>query len=296
VPTVAALAGIDVSDLSFEGQSLVPQIFFGKEEPERIVFAETNWPRPLRAAVSSRYKLVYNLQNNLEELYDLRSDPWEKDNIASRDRTSTAMMKDALDRWLERVVYSRDATYNQAASKMAEVLLPARPTPARPTPGVSFDGGRLAVLGFSSKAETVRAGDKLEVEVFFEVADRPSGSFKLQLVAWTAPTSAAATAATPAMMSRGPLRLTLDGMFPSDRWRKGEFIREKLTVPVPREWTGESLVLALGLTDGQGKRLPAAGPAPANDPALAVLGALPLQAPPPAPPSVPGAPVPVPAR
>ena len=40
--------------LSFEGESLVPQLFYGKDDRDRIVFAETNAPEPQRAAISER--------------------------------------------------------------------------------------------------------------------------------------------------------------------------------------------------------------------------------------------------
>jgi arylsulfatase A-like enzyme len=294
VPTVAALTGIDVSDLQFEGESLVPQIFFGKEDHDRVVFAETNWPKPLRAAVSSRYKLVYNLQNNLDELYDLHADPWEKTNIAARDRAATARMKEPLDRWLERVVYSRDATYNQAAEKMAEVLLTAPPTPAAPATGVSFDGGRLAVLGATPKTARVKPGDKLEIEVFLEVKDRPSGAFKPQIIAW--PVTAAGfapKAAIPAQISKGTPRLTLDGLFPSDRWRPGELIRERLSVSVPRDWAAvpaDAVAYALVMVGAPGTRLEPTGAVPANDKAAAVLGTVALDKP--APPPLPAPPTP----
>jgi arylsulfatase A-like enzyme len=283
VPTVADLVSIDVGDLQLEGESLVPQIFFGKENPDRVVFAETNWPKPLRAAVSSRYKLVYNLQNNLDELYDLQADPWEKTNIAARDRAATARMKEPLDRWLERVVYSRDANYNQAAEKMAEVLLTARPTPAQPATGISFDAGRLVVLGTSPRAPKVRPGDKVEVDVFFEVTDRPSAGFKLQLVAWpVAATGFSTGAALPPQVAKGPLRLTLDGLFPSDRWRKGELIRERLTATVPKDWAsvpGDAIAYGVALAGPSGQRIEPSGGAPASDKALAVLGTVAFEKP-----------------
>ena len=61
-PTVAELCGIDISDLTLEGKSLVPQIFYGQEEPDRVVFGETNYPNPLRSATNTRWKLIFNLK------------------------------------------------------------------------------------------------------------------------------------------------------------------------------------------------------------------------------------------
>src|SRR3569623_1903154 len=114
VPTIAELAGIDVHDLSFEGRSEVPASFYGKEDHARIVFAETNAPTPQRAAISEDWKLIYYLQSNLYELYDLQKDPWEHDNLAPRHPPAFDTMKAALDGWLERVVFARDPEFHQA--------------------------------------------------------------------------------------------------------------------------------------------------------------------------------------
>ena len=138
VPTIAELAGIDVHDLSFEGKSEVPAIFYGKEDHSRIVFAETNAPTPQRAAISEAYKLIYYLQSNIYELYDLAADPWEHNNLAPKHPPAFDQMKAALDAWLERVVYARDADFNQANERIKDVLLgttaphPRSRPPARP--------------------------------------------------------------------------------------------------------------------------------------------------------------------
>jgi hypothetical protein len=266
VPTVADLCGIDVSDLQFEGRSLVPQIFYGKEDPERVVFAETNYPKPLRAAVSERWKLVYDLQNNLYQLYDLRSDPWEKTNLAGKDPTSLAAMKEQLDAWLERVVFARDKVFNQAATKTAGVLLASRPSPRFATGGVTFDDGRIVVLGFEPQAEVV-PGKKVKVSVDLEVKDRPSGAFKLQLALRGVGRTA-----------RSSMRTTGEGYLPSDRWHPGEFIHETFEVAVPADWTGATVDVGLTMQGGDGK-VTFVGPALAGESTTAVLGTLPLLAP-----------------
>jgi choline-sulfatase len=124
VPTIAALCGIPTPGASFEGRSLVPQIFYGEEDPERTVFAETNYPVPLRAAVTTTRKLVFNMKSNFYELYDLTNDPLEKKNLAGSKPEELAAMKARLDAWLERVVFSRDPVMSQAAARMQKVLLP----------------------------------------------------------------------------------------------------------------------------------------------------------------------------
>ncbi len=127
VPTIAELCGIDVSDLSFEGRSLVPQVFAGRADLDRIVFAETNAGQRQRAAVSRGWKLIYYLQSNITELYDLAQDPWEKTNLAPNNPPALVTMRQALQAWMERVLYARDPVFNQAFRQAQDLLVPEAP-------------------------------------------------------------------------------------------------------------------------------------------------------------------------
>jgi arylsulfatase A-like enzyme len=294
VPTVAELCGIDVSGESFEGVSLVPQIFYGKEDLARVVFAETNFPTPLRAAISADQKLVYDLKSNLYQLYDLKKDPWEKTNLWAKDPDAGAKMKDELDRWLERVLYSRDPVFNQAAARMADMLVTEVPaTIAQPT-RLAFDDGRVEVLGvdFVDPAKPVKAGDTVNVHVYFRAAATPSREYKFQLVG--APTTRATFAPDapfggPAGAAvRSPTRATLDGLFGTDRWKPGEIVRDKFELKLPPAWTGDGL--AIGLTVHKDKsKLTIDGPHPGEDQSVVTLGVLPITpgaaSPPPTPPN-----------
>jgi choline-sulfatase len=277
VPTLAEICGIDVHDLSFEGRSLVPAIFYGKEDHDRIVFAETNAPGPQRAAISEGWKLIYYLQPNLYELYDLKNDPWEHTNLASKNPPEMTKMREALDAWLERVVYARDPLFNQANERIADVLLKAAPAPAVKTQDQSLDGGKIEIVGIGLGAgQKVSPGAKIDVHVYFAVHDRSQIAYKFLLAAWPVDKASwkPADAAPPTMFRTG-LRPTAEGFFPSDRWHANEFIRERFTFTVPFDWRGDALVIGLVATDSAGNKSPASGPAPANDPSLAILGYLP---------------------
>src|SRR5262249_29257757 len=121
-PTLADFAGIDISDLSIEGESLVPELLYGKDARDRVVFAETNYPDPLRAAISDGWKLIYNLKANFYELYDLKKAPIEKKNVFQADKEGGAKMKALLDEWLDRVYYARDP-HSQAQMVRSEQFL-----------------------------------------------------------------------------------------------------------------------------------------------------------------------------
>lgn len=289
VPTVAELCGIDVRDLAFEGRSLVPALFAGREDHDRVVFAETNAPHKQRAAISSAWKLIYYLHNNVYELYDLARDPWEKLNLAPKAPASLATMKQALQLWMDRVLYARDPVFNQAYRQMADVLSD-EPAPV-PTVDQRLADGAIEVAGIGPAAGTPLApGAKVDLHVYFRVVRPTQTSFRFQLLAW--PRTGSLTDPMPGNALRSPLRATADGAYPTERWRPGEPVRERFTLAIPAGWTAPELVV--GMVAYATDKVRATGATPANDPTVAVLGVLPVAtpAPPPAGPgsSAPGGP------
>ena len=281
IPTLVDITGADVKDLTFEGKSLVPALFYGKEDHDRIVFAETNAPAPQRAAVSESWKLIYYLQSNLYELYDLAADPWEKTNLAPKSPPSMKLMKSALDAWLERVVYARDATFNQADKKMAELVLPAPPKPQVTTQDQTLDDGKLQILGISvadgSGAPAPNA--HVDIDVFFKVQSRTQIAYKFLVAVWPVETATwKPTMTAPTSLVKSVMRPSGDGFFASDRWRAGEYIRDKFSVVIPSGWTGNGLAVGLVASDPNSEKAIATGAAPANDPNLIILGVLPYEA------------------
>jgi choline-sulfatase len=271
VPTLIDLCGLPVPrGAEFEGESLVPQLFYQQDAHKRVVFAETNAPRPLRAAVTSKYKLVYDLKANVHELYDLAADPWEKKNVWLTDKAGFETMKGYLDDWLERVYYARDPAANQAMNKLGEYLLDKAPSPAHKTTGVGFDDRAIEVLGFDLAGEA-RAGDKVEVSLYFRAARRPSGDFLMQLVAF--PPGAAAAEAP----SRSPAKMAGGGLLPTSRWRDGEHVRERIKLRIPDGWPAGSAELGLRLTRPAGKSAPShSGPTHPKESDVLLLGNIPI--------------------
>lgn len=224
VPTLADLSDVDVSDLSFEGESLVPQLFYRQDAKSRAVYAETNWPRVLRAVVTDRHKLVYRLEDNVYELFDLEADPREQKNLwPSAAGPSFEPLRRRLDDWLERVYYARDVRSNQVMAKLDGVLLKERPKPAFPLRGVRLDQGRVEVLGFDVQPPA-------KVSVYVHVVARPSAGWQLELEA-VGPGGASA---------RKPPLTTI---FPPSRWRVGELVRSDFDLALPKSERARSLSL-----------------------------------------------------
>jgi arylsulfatase A-like enzyme len=277
VPTIAELTGIDIKDLQLEGKTEVPAIFYGKEDRDRIVFAETNIPQPQRAAISEKYKLIYYMQSNIYELFDLEKDPWEKENIASKNASAMALMKGALDSWLERVVYSRDSNFNQANERIRDVVV-TTPKPAVLTQGQTLDEGKLEITGIGiADGEHLKAGEHVDVHVYFEIKERTNVQYKFLLSAWPVDRSKwKPTDPAPASIVRTNMRPTAEGFFTTDRWRVGEHVRERFALQIPADWKTDGVAFGLVAAEPDGDKAAATGPAPANDANTIVLGVLPM--------------------
>jgi len=83
LPTVCEMAGIDIPP-SVQGRSLVPSFFGARAPADRLVYAETFYPRyhygwsDLRSVQDRRFKLILA---PVPELYDLERDPAEARNL-----------------------------------------------------------------------------------------------------------------------------------------------------------------------------------------------------------------------
>ena len=276
-PTVLDLAGVDRSRLRFEGESLIPQLFYGADARDRVVFAETDYPKPQRAAISDRFKLIRKLQDDLYELYDLERDPREQRNLypprTTAAREAFATMNRHLEDWLERVYYARDDQRNQLMMYLSDVLLDELPEIQHPVDprggGATFDGGRIEVLGFDVEPASPIPGQSIEVAVYFRAKRAPSDDFKLELVA----------AAGDASPQRSRAAFTAKGRFPTSRWRPGEIIRDRRKLTLRRDLEGE-VTLGLRLLGDPGKPLaPDTGQTLPRDPKALKLGVIPMAKP-----------------
>lgn len=286
VPTVAALCDIDVHDLSFEGRSLVSQLFYDHtEDHTRIVFAETNAPQKERAAISERWKLIYYFGSNLYELYDLAVDPWEHTNLAPKAPPELATMKQALQTWMDRVMYVRDPTFNQAYRQLADVVLPSAPVLQVPTAGQTLDG--ISILGAGlgggvADGHPIAPGAKLDVHVYFHVEQPTPAAYRFQLAAWPIDPADPTAAPSPSRIVRTRLRATASGAFSTERWKAGDYVRERFPLTIPPDWPADwrgAIGLGLVAKDAAGKLHPPTGDKLAGDPTIAVLGTIPAAAP-----------------
>ncbi|HEX8112010.1 MAG TPA: hypothetical protein VF516_29965, partial [Kofleriaceae bacterium] len=89
-------------------------------------------------------------------------------------------------------------------------------------------------------------------------------------------------APAPSRILRTALRATAGGAFSTERWKAGDYIRERFPLTIPPDWSpaGQGAIgLGLVAEDAAGKIHTPTGDRLASDPGIAVLGTIPTTAP-----------------
>lgn len=95
LPTVLDLLGVPSGGEPFRGRSL-RRLLDGRSESERVGFAQQGqW----LAAFDRRFKLIVDLETGAHRLFDLRADPGENYDVASRQGAAVERLRRALVRW-----------------------------------------------------------------------------------------------------------------------------------------------------------------------------------------------------
>ena len=107
-PTILELAGVHVPE-TMQGRSLL------HPDADRVAFTRTVWKRARYSARNDRYKLIWDSRTGVTELYDLETDPIEKQNIVAERTFVSGYLEQRLLTWLRdqealRVGVSPDST------------------------------------------------------------------------------------------------------------------------------------------------------------------------------------------
>jgi len=105
LPTVLDFLGIK-SRGRIEGKSLLPVVLKGKAYPSRIIYAEL-WEKEEdgRRLISVRkgdWKLIYNVEKNTYQLYNLKEDPKEVRNLAGEEKKKFKELRKFINKYLTR--------------------------------------------------------------------------------------------------------------------------------------------------------------------------------------------------
>jgi arylsulfatase A-like enzyme len=99
-PTILALAGAPpLSDA--EGKSLLPLIHGQVSSINNYLFAEEDVEIPERSVRNNRYKLIRNLWDGDEQLFDMQEDPAELIDVANQHPEAVKELHNQLDAWMQ---------------------------------------------------------------------------------------------------------------------------------------------------------------------------------------------------
>jgi len=77
----------------------------GNAEPEsRAIISDARRMAKLQSVIWKNWKLIYDQQKDTKELYDLKNDPLETQNLAAKNPQKLAEFQDILKRWKEQIV------------------------------------------------------------------------------------------------------------------------------------------------------------------------------------------------
>jgi arylsulfatase A-like enzyme len=103
VPTIIDYLGFDLSDYDFEGKSLRPVISSDQAIREYVF----SFQSVLRSVNDKQYKLIYNIQDNEFQMFDIINDPVETNDLskveASKLNNERSELSEALFDWIHKI-------------------------------------------------------------------------------------------------------------------------------------------------------------------------------------------------
>lgn len=120
VPTILDIIGASEDGLEFDGRSILPLIYNERKQlHSALYFEEVDWEIK-RAVRTSKYKYIYSpseadafcrrcgrIHGGLEELYDLKKDSEEIENIIQKESTQATSLRRKLDEWMRSLERSK---------------------------------------------------------------------------------------------------------------------------------------------------------------------------------------------
>jgi len=220
--------------------------------PPRPVFQEVTYECATgmdctrrRALVSDTHHLIWNwMPDNTTECYDVRADPAElRDLWGTAGGTACPPLKSSLQEMVQALSFPPHFAEKIAAGLSA----PGAPAPAPQHPLDARLGTAVRFLGYDLASSTVSRGSELEIVYHFEVLEKiPEG--------WR-----------PFFHLEGPGgfrnldHVPLQGVYPVERWRPGQRIRDRQHIAVPATMAPGTYTLSLGFFKSN-QRMPVTPP------------------------------------
>jgi hypothetical protein len=225
---------------SFLGRSMVDLVFGSPAaSPPQPVFQEVTYECATgmdctrrRALVTETHHLIWNwMPDNTTECYDLRADPNELRDVWSTGAGAACPpLKIALQDMVQALSFPPKFAERMAAGLSA----PGAPSPAPGHPLEARLGDSVRFLGYDLSAPAVRRGGEVEITYHFEALTRIPEGYR------------------PFFHLEGPGgfrnldHVPLDGLYPVDRWRRGQRIRDRQHIVFPSTQPPGLYTISLG--------------------------------------------------
>lgn len=230
LPTVAGLLGYDIRQARFPGSSV-----FGVSA-DRPQFFSCWYEERCIGMLHGPFKYIHHYGDQPDELFDLRTDPKEQENVARVHPELVERRRQIVLTWKKLV---EDVYADNVSNTISDKVRTSRPEV--PVAREVRFGEHVKLLGYDLSAREVTPGMTLDVTLFYEVLQD------------LGPKAAAAFLAT-AGEDRFPIaHFPLNDEHPMSQWSKGQFIVDHWQLTVPQDWKGEWYALEVIMGDRGGR-------------------------------------------
>ncbi len=239
MPTVLNLIEDTPVPAPMPARSLVPFITGEREpDPGRLIFSELMpdglFPFDIKAMLRGEEKLIYWVRDGTYQLFDLPDDPGEQHDISDEQRARADESLGVLRAWIAQSSRPENSTDRFIRDNRLEEF---------PEDMVPLDAnftGRFRVAGYRILERNYRPGDRIHVDLFYEVEGETEEDYFFYL------------------NLRGPQGVIipphfhghhypLEGRYKTFQWRPGERLRDPVEIVIPRQMPN-TLTLDLDLT------------------------------------------------
>jgi len=226
MPTILNLADVPVPR-PMPARSLVPLLTGEGSLPEdRLLFSELlpdgMFPFDQKALMVGDEKLVYWVRDGTFQLFDLAEDPGELEDASDDEPERARELLGVLQAWMSQT--NRPET--QTARVLADNRLERFPPEMIPL-DMQYDAG-FRIVGYTIDTRELRPGDRLHVELYFEVLDEIEEDYFFYL-----DIKGPDGYVVPAHFHGH--HFPLEGRYKTFQWRAGEKLRDPVEIVVPRQ-------------------------------------------------------------
>jgi len=223
-PTLLNLASVPMPR-PLPARSLLPLIQGEAGQPHRALYAELmpdgSLPYDQKAVFLDGWKLIWWAREGSVQLFDLKHDPEERNDLADAHRDRARQLHDRLRGWVTQT-HLRQHRHDEVLARQRLTALPTEFT-AR----LDADYGPFTLVGYNLPSRDFQPGEKLALDLFFVVRQETRNDYFFEVT------------------FKGPADFTvprylhaehypLNGGYRTYEWRAGEILRDPIRIAIPK--------------------------------------------------------------